>query len=174
MSADENRNEQPEEELNEAAENAAESEEQAAGEEQVSELDALKGKVDEYQEQMLRVQAEMQNVRRRAEIDVEKAHKFALEKFVKELLPVADSLEKAVESTEGKGDSGELVASIREGVEMTLSLFMSSLKKFNVEQLDPVGEPFDPPQHEAMSLAPNTTLPRRPAIHFRHRLSPDH
>ncbi len=154
MSADENRNEQPEEELNEAAENAAESEEQAAGEEQVSELDALKGKVDEYQEQMLRVQAEMQNVRRRAEIDVEKAHKFALEKFVKELLPVADSLEKAVESTENTEDAGELVASIREGVEMTLSLFLKSLEKFNVQQIDPEGEPFDPQQHEAMSMVP--------------------
>jgi molecular chaperone GrpE len=154
MSADENRNEQPEEELNEAAENAAESEGQAAGEEQVSELDALKGKVDEYQEQMLRVQAEMQNVRRRAEIDVEKAHKFALEKFVKELLPVADSLEKAVESTENTEDAGELVASIREGVEMTLSLFLKSLEKFNVQQIDPEGEPFDPQQHEAMSMVP--------------------
>jgi molecular chaperone GrpE len=154
MSADENRNEQPEEELNEAAENAAESEEQAAGEEQVSELDALKGKVEEYQEQMLRVQAEMQNVRRRAEIDVEKAHKFALEKFVKELLPVADSLEKAVESTENTEDAGELVASIREGVEMTLSLFLKSLEKFNVQQIDPEGEPFDPQKHEAMSMVP--------------------
>jgi molecular chaperone GrpE len=131
MSADENRNEQPEEELNETAENATDSEEQVAGDEQVSELDALKGKVEEYQEQVLRVQAEMQNVRRRAEIDVEKAHKFALEKFVKELLPVAD-----------------------EGVEMTLSLFMKSLEKFNVEQIDPEGEPFDPQKHEAMSMVP--------------------
>ncbi|HCW90468.1 MAG TPA: nucleotide exchange factor GrpE [Marinobacter sp.] len=154
MSADENRNEQPEEELNETAENATDSEEQVAGDEQVSELDALKGKVEEYQEQVLRVQAEMQNVRRRAEIDVEKAHKFALEKFVKELLPVADSLEKAVESTENTEDAGELVASIREGVEMTLSLFMKSLEKFNVEQIDPEGEPFDPQKHEAMSMVP--------------------
>lgn len=153
MSADENRNERPEEELNEAADNAG-TEEQATGEEQVSELDALKGKVEEYQEQMLRVQAEMQNVRRRAEIDVEKAHKFALEKFVKELLPVADSLEKAVESTENTEDSGELVGSIREGMEMTLNLFLKSLEKFNVQQINPEGEPFDPQQHEAMSMVP--------------------
>ncbi|MDX1597538.1 MAG: nucleotide exchange factor GrpE, partial [Marinobacter sp.] len=119
-----------------------------------SETEALQAQVQEYQEQMLRAQAEMQNVRRRAELDVEKAHKFALEKFVKELLPVADSLEKAVESTEGQEASGELVASIREGVEMTLNLFMNSLKKFNVEQLNPVGEPFDPQLHEAMSMVP--------------------
>ncbi|WP_305966523.1 nucleotide exchange factor GrpE [Marinobacter salsuginis] len=156
MSTDENRNEH--EELNEALEAAKEEAQSAEGEAgengEVSEVEALKAQVQEFQEQMLRSQAEMQNVRRRAEIDVEKAHKFALEKFVKELLPVADSLEKAVESTEGHEDSGELVASIREGVEMTLNLFMSSLKKFNVEQLNPVGEPFDPQQHEAMSMVP--------------------
>lgn len=157
MSTDENRNEQAEE-LKEATEAAAE-EAQATGEaapegEEVSEVEALNAQVQELKDQMLRTQAEMQNVRRRAEIDVEKAHKFALEKFVKELLPVADSLEKAVESTEGQEDSGELVASIREGVEMTLDLFMKSLTKFNVEQLNPVGEPFDPQQHEAMSMVP--------------------
>lgn len=157
MSNDENRNEQVEDELKEATEAAAE-EAQAEGEVvegEESEVDALRVQVKEAQEQMLRSQAEMQNVRRRAEIDVEKAHKFALEKFVKELLPVADSLEKAVESTEGSENAGELVASIREGVEMTLSLFMNSLGKFNVEQLDPVGEPFDPQQHEAMSMVPS-------------------
>ena len=156
MSTDENRNEH--EELNEALEAAKEEAQSAEGEAgengEVSEVEALKAQVQEFQEQMLRSQAEMQNVRRRAEIDVEKAHKFALEKFVKELLPVADSLEKAVESTEGHEESGELVASIREGVEMTLNRFMSSLKKFNVEQLNPVGEPFDPQQHEAMSMVP--------------------
>jgi molecular chaperone GrpE len=153
MSTDENRNEQLEEELKHAAESAAEEASESA-DEQVSEVEALQAQASEAQEQLLRAHAEMQNVRRRAEIDVEKAHKFALEKFVKELLPVADSLEKAVESTEGSDGAGDLVASIRQGVEMTLSLFMSSLKKFNVEQLDPLGEPFDPQQHEAMSMVP--------------------
>ncbi|MBK1873885.1 MULTISPECIES: nucleotide exchange factor GrpE [Marinobacter] len=156
MSTEENRNEQLDE-LNEAAKAAAEdaqSGEQVVEQEEVSELDSLKEQLQDSQEQMLRLHAEMQNVRRRAEMDVEKAHKFALEKFVKELLPVADSLEKAVESTEGQEGAGELVASIRQGVEMTLSLFVSSLKKFNVEPLNPVGEPFDPQQHEAMSMVP--------------------
>ncbi|MCM0613290.1 nucleotide exchange factor GrpE [Marinobacter sediminum] len=157
MSTDEKRNEQVEDELKDATEAAAE-EAQAGGdpgtEGEGSEMEALQAQVQEAQEQMLRSQAEMQNVRRRAEIDVEKAHKFALEKFVKELLPVADSLEKAVESTEANENTGELVASIREGVEMTLDLFMASLKKFNVEQLNPAGEPFDPQQHEAMSMVP--------------------
>ena len=120
MSADENRNEQVEEELKDTAEAAPEEEtatEDSAEAAPESEVEALKARAQEFQEQMLRSQAEMQNVRRRAEIDVEKAHKFALEKFVKELLPVADSLEKAVESTEGHESAGELVASIREGVE---------------------------------------------------------
>lgn len=156
MSTEENRNEQAEE-LKDGAE--APVEEVLAGEQdteqgEVTELDSLKAQVQEFQEQMLRTQAEMQNIRRRAEMDVEKAHKFALEKFVKELLPVADSLEKAVESTEGQENAGDLVASIRQGVGMTLSLLESSLKKFNVEPLNPVGEPFNPQQHEAMSMVP--------------------
>ena len=153
MSADDKRNEQVADQQHEEVEaNSAE-----AGTEQApggSEVEALQARLQEYQDQALRAQAEMQNVRRRAEIDVEKAHKFALEKFVKELLPVADSLEKAVESTEGQDSSSELVASIREGAEMTLGLFMNTLKKFSVEQLNPVGEPFDPQHHEAMSMVP--------------------
>jgi molecular chaperone GrpE len=155
MSADDKRSEQVEEQ-NEPTETATE--ENGAAEEAVepemSEVESLQAQLQDQKEQVLRIQAEMQNVRRRAEIDVEKAHKFALEKFVKELLPVADSLEKAVESTEGQTDSSELVVSIREGVEMTLDLFKKSLGKFNVEELNPVGEPFDPQQHEAMSMVP--------------------
>ena len=162
MSADEYRNEPNEEEQNPSAESAAEEGQpepeaksgQGEASASSSDTEALEARVKEFQEQALRSQAEMQNVRRRAEIDVEKAHKFALEKFVKELLPVADSLEKAVESTEGHENAGEVVANIREGVEMTLSLFMSSLQKFNVKQLNPVGEPFDPQHHEAMSMVP--------------------
>ena len=153
MNTDENRNEQADE-LKQATEAAAEEAMNGDAGGETSEVDALKDQVQELKDQVLRSQAEMQNVRRRAEIDVEKAHKFALEKFVKELLPVADSLEKAVESTEGHEGAGELVASIREGVEMTLNLFMGSLGKFNVEQLNPVGEPFDPQQHEALSMVP--------------------
>jgi len=158
MSTDEKRNEQFADELQQAVDNAAEESAEAAEAAPESspsaDLEALQAKVQEFQEQVLRSQAEMQNVRRRAEIDVEKAHKFAVEKFVKELLPVVDSLEKAVESTEGQESSGDLVASIRQGVELTLEMFLSGLKKFNVERLNPVGEPFDPQYHEAMSMVP--------------------
>ena len=158
MSTDEKRNEQFADELQQAVDNAAEENAEAAEAAPESspsaDLEALQAKVQEFQEQVLRSQAEMQNVRRRAENDVEKAHKFAVEKFVKELLPVVDSLEKAVESTEGHESSGDLVASVRQGVELTLEMFLSGLKKFNVERLNPVGEPFDPQYHEAMSMVP--------------------
>lgn len=156
MSADENRNEKVDEELK-AEERAGEPvTEEQPGETSSPEEDAdsMEARVQELKDQVLRSQAEMQNVRRRAEIDVEKAHKFALEKFVKELLPVADSLEKAVESTEQQQGSDDVVSSIREGMEMTLDLFLKSLGKFNVQQLNPVGEPFDPQVHEAMSMVP--------------------
>ncbi|MDX1800325.1 MAG: nucleotide exchange factor GrpE [Marinobacter sp.] len=154
MSADENRNEQTDEQLKDEAVEPATEATAEAGEQQLDETSALREQVKEFQEQVLRSQAEMQNVRRRAEIDVEKAHKFALDKFVKELLPVADSLEKAVETTEAHQDEDERLASIREGAEMTLNLFMNTLRKFNVVQLNPVGEPFDPQHHEAMSMVP--------------------
>ena len=119
-----------------------------------SEVESLNQRVGELQDQILRTQAEMQNVRRRAETEVEKARKFALEKFVKELLPVVDSLEKAVESANAAEPSLELVASMKQGSEMTLSMLVSSLGKFKVEAIDPVGEPFNPQLHEAMSMVP--------------------
>ncbi|PID42986.1 MAG: nucleotide exchange factor GrpE [Proteobacteria bacterium] len=114
----------------------------------------LQAEVAKYKDQMIRLRAEMENVRRRSELDVEKAHKFALEKFVKELLPVVDSLEKAIEAVAGED---EALASMRQGIDLTLTMFVSALGKYKVEQIDPIGEPFDPQFHEAMSVvdAPN-------------------
>lgn len=117
-------------------------------EESRAEVDALHKELAELKP---RAQAEIQNVRRRAEQDVEKAHKFALEKFTTELLPVVDSLERAIEACQG---SDEAANSIREGVEMTLGLFLSSLEKFNVESVNPQGEVFNPEHHQAMSMVP--------------------
>ena len=158
MSQDENRKDEATEEVTEQAGETGEPE--AGSPEQESgasdEVTALREQVEKQKEDMMRLQAEMQNVRRRSEIDVEKAHKFALEKFVKELLPVVDSLEKAVESTEGhEVHNEEVVQRIKEGVDMTLSLFTGALEKFNVQQVNPVGEPFDPQLHEAMSMVPS-------------------
>lgn len=108
--------------------------------------------VAELKEQELRTLAEMQNVRRRAEADVEKAHKFALDKFVNELLPVVDSLERAIEAS--SSDEAAVVA-LREGVEMTLNMFIAGLGKFKVDQHNPLNEPFNPEFHQAMSMVPN-------------------
>jgi molecular chaperone GrpE len=103
----------------------------------------------------LRAQADAQNVKRRAEQDVEKARKFALERFAGELLPVVDNLERALESTAG---DDEALRPIAEGVELTLKSFMDVLGKNNVEVVDPQGEPFDPNLHQAMSMVENNEV----------------
>lgn len=127
-----------------------------ASDDQVSqleaELEAAKAEVAEAKDQVLRAKAEAQNMRRRAEQDVEKAHKFALEKFVNELLPVIDSLERAIDACPEGDDNAKV---LREGVEMTLSMFTAAMSKFSVDVVDPEGEPFDPQHHQAMSMVEN-------------------
>ena len=100
----------------------------------------------------LRAQADAQNVKRRAEQDVEKDRKFALEQFCKELLPVMDNLERALEAAPA---NEEVVKPIAEGVELTLKRFVDAMKKFKIEVLNPLGEPFDPQFHQAMSMVEN-------------------
>ncbi len=102
---------------------------------------------------LLRVQAEMQNVRRRAEQDVEKAHKYGQEKFSIELLAVVDNLERSLEVASNNED--ETVKAIYEGVNLTLKSFLDCFTKFNIEAVDPMGEPFDPQLHQAMSIQEN-------------------
>ncbi|MEM8659305.1 MAG: nucleotide exchange factor GrpE [Pseudomonadota bacterium] len=101
----------------------------------------------------LRAQAEAQNVKRRAEQDMEKARKFALEQFSKDLLAVVDNMERGLEAAAGQ--EGEAVKSISEGVELTLKSLLDVLKKHQVEPVDPQGEPFDPNLHQAMSMVEN-------------------
>jgi len=115
--------------------------------------EAVAAALAEQQDMVLRAQAEVQNMRRRCEQDVEKAHKFALEKFGTELLPVMDNLERALQAVTNADD--ESVKALYEGVELTLKGFTETLSKNNIEQLDPQGEPFDPQQHEAMSIVEN-------------------
>jgi molecular chaperone GrpE len=107
------------------------------------------------QDAALRAQADAQNVIRRAEQDVEKARKFALERFTGELLPVVDNLERALEAASG---DEEVVKPIAEGVELTLKSFLDALTKFHVEVVDPQGEPFDPNVHQAMSMVENNDV----------------
>lgn len=124
--------------------------------------DAVNAALAEQRETVLRAQAEVQNMRRRCEADVEKAHKFALEKFSSELLPVLDNLERALQAV--PDSQREQVKALYEGVELTLKGFVETLAKFNVKQINPHGEPFDPQVHQAIaqvpnpSVAPNTVL----------------
>lgn len=120
-----------------------------------AELAAAQAEVAQLKDQMLRVQADAQNVRRRAEQDVEKAHKFGQEKFSRELLSVLDNLERALAATP---ESEETLA-LREGVDMTLQGFVSTLAKFNVEAIDPQGETFNPEFHQAMAMQENADFP---------------
>ena len=115
----------------------------------------LQQEVLDYRDSALRAQADAQNVKRRAEQDVEKARKFALEQFSRELLAVVDNLERTLEATAG-GD--EAVKPITEGVELTLKSLLDALKKFNIEPVDPQGEPFDPNLHQAMSMVENNEV----------------
>jgi molecular chaperone GrpE len=116
-------------------------------------LAAAHAEIESLKDHLLRVQAEAENVRRRAHRDVENAHKFALEKFCAELLPVVDSLEKAVEIA--RKAEGSEAAAIAEGVELSLRMFLGVMGKAGIEQVDPVGEPFDPQRHEAMAMVPS-------------------
>lgn len=112
------------------------------------ELATAVAEIETLKDQMLRIQADAQNIRRRAEQDVEKAHKFGVEKFASEMLPIVDSLERALEAF---GEDDDLKP-MREGVEMTMNMFLSGLAKFKMEQVDPMGQPFDPALHQAMSM----------------------
>ena len=108
----------------------------------------------EHLDRALRAQAELENVRRRLERDLQNAHKFALERFVSELLPVKDSLELGLAASAEKGASA---ASIAEGVELTLRMLEQAMEKFGITVVDPAGEPFDPEFHQAMTMQESDT-----------------
>ncbi len=118
------------------------------------ELEAALAEADKWRDQALRASAEMQNIRQRAERDVEKAHKFGLEKFAESLLPVHDSLAQALAVPVPQG-AEEPLKPMREGIELTLKMLVDTLARFNVECIDPAGEPFNPELHEAMTMVEN-------------------
>ncbi len=118
-----------------------------------SQIEDLQLQLEQAREQALRALADTQNARRRAEKDVESAHKFALDKFCNALLPVVDNLERAQQAAGASED--EAVKSILQGVELTHKSFIDVLNKFNLEQVNPLGEPFDPQFHQAMTMVEN-------------------
>ncbi len=135
---------------------------QDAGDEQSALRDALQKLAQaetlimHQKDEVLRVQAEMQNLRRRTEQDVEKAHKFGQEKLSAELLAVMDNLERALQVAVDR--ENESVQSLLTGVELTLKSFADCFRKFGIEQVDPLGEPFDPQVHQAMAMQENPNV----------------
>ncbi len=118
-------------------------------------LAEAKARADETHDKLMRAHAEMENLKRRHSQELEKAHKFALEKFVAELLGVRDSLELGFAAAQ---DENADVAKLREGTELTLKMLADVMGKFGVEQLDPVGQPFDPEYHQAMATVPRADV----------------
>lgn len=113
-------------------------------------IEDLRARVDENWEKYLRAAAELENVRKRAVRDVDNARRFALERFARELLAVCDSLELGIAAGEEVDAS-----SLREGMEATLKLLQTTLEQFGIAEVDPLGEPFDPEYHEAMTMQPS-------------------
>ncbi|MGL6161972.1 nucleotide exchange factor GrpE [Microbulbifer sp.] len=143
--------ERPSEEEQHAAEEALHAEAESA--------DALHEEIIGLREQLaiqkdlvMRAQADAQNARRRAQQDVERAHKFGVEKLLQDLLPVVDNLERALAAIDTENETQKSVA---EGIELTHKSFVDTLAKYSVETVDPVGEPFDPELHQAMAQVPN-------------------
>ena len=112
------------------------------------ELEMVRASADKNWDTVLRMKAEADNQRKRTEKQVQDAHKFAVQKFVSELLPVADSLEM------GMAAEGE-IEQIREGMNLTMNVLTKALEKFSVESVDPLGEKFDPELHQAMAMQPS-------------------
>ncbi len=114
-----------------------------------AQLESAQAKALENWEQYLRAKAEMDNLRRRSVKDVENAHKYGTEKFATELLPVLDSM------TMGLATENASAETLREGMELTLSMLQKMMEKLGIEEIDPVNEKFDPEKHQAMSMQPN-------------------
>jgi len=127
---------------------------EASGEDLTLLLEDARSKADEHWEKVLRLQAELENSHRRAKRDVENAHKYGLEKFAQELLAVKDSLEMGLAAAEGSDH--EVADKLREGTELTLKMFTSVMEKFGIKEVNPLGEPFNPELHQAMTMQPST------------------
>jgi molecular chaperone GrpE len=117
---------------------------------------AAETKLVEQKDSVMRAIADADNARKRAQGEIDKARKFALEKFAGELLPVADNLERALQVA---NPEDEAIKSIVHGVEITLKSFFSTIEKFGMTVIDPQGQPFNPEKHQAMSMQENAELP---------------
>ncbi len=116
-----------------------------------TQLEQAESKASTHWDQLLRLQAEMENQRKRAQNDVNKAHKFALENFTNDILPVKDSLEMGIQAATGEDAEPEKII---EGSELTLKMLTQALEKYNIVEINPIDEKFDPEFHQAMSMQP--------------------
>lgn len=127
--------------------------EQDEQESKIAQLEAAllssEAKVKEQQDSVLRAKAEVENMRRRTETEIDKARKYALNKFAEELLPVIDNLERAIQAAD---TDNEAVKPIVEGVELTHKTFVDAVAKFGLKEINPEGEAFNPEMHQAMSI----------------------
>lgn len=114
-------------------------------------------KAQENWEQFLRTRAELENIQKRNQRQLEDAHKYAIERFARELLPVKDSLEMALAADNGAGNPEQL----REGVQMTLNMLSQSFEKFGIQLINPEGERFDPNRHQAIAAVEDRGEPNR-------------
>lgn len=119
-----------------------------AEEELIERLNSAEKKAEENWDLLLRTKAEMENLKRRTQIDLENAHKYGIEKFVSELLPVMDSMELGLAAEEASAES------LREGMSITLNMVKQMFEKFNIKMIDPANEKFNPELHQAMSAQP--------------------
>ena len=119
-------------------------------------LDAAEQQAASLKDQLLRAHAEMDNLRRRSQRDVENAHKFGVERLLGDMLPVLDSLEKGIEATANL--EGEAASAVVEGLNLSLKLFLDTLARFGLVPVDPHGEPFNPQRHEAIAMVPNPDM----------------
>lgn len=152
-------------EVAEAEESSADAEPEVSPEAEAlanlrAEYEAYKAAAEEQHDQTLRTMAEFDNSRKRAEREKEESLKYALESFVKELIPTVDSIERAIQSTAESEDFGALA----EGVEMIFKGILSTLEKRGVIPIDAVNEPFDPMQHEAVMHVESEDVPENHVI----------
>jgi len=152
----ENENTPSEDALSDNPELTPEADIEQAGEQVIDEVGQLREQLADAEDRALRVQAEAQNMIRRAERDIENARKYALEKFSAGLLPVIDNLERALQAM---GDADDKVKPLLEGVELTHRSFIDVLTKFDVAEVDPTGSAFDPELHQAMSMIETPDAP---------------
>jgi molecular chaperone GrpE len=136
-----------------AAREAPATETADAGQDLNAALDEARAKASEHYDLYLRARAESENTRRRAQDDISRAHKFAVESFAEALVPVVDSLEKALETPSATTET------LREGVELTLRQLRGAFEKNRLTEINPQGEKFDPHRHQAVSTVPADTVP---------------